>query len=130
VDDHVRFSLTDYRDVTDHYDRIVSVGMFEHVGVPNFRTYFEKCHNILAEDGVMLMHTIGRVGPPTVTDDFTRKYIFPRRLYPGDERNRRGGGAQPPDDHRRGSAAPPLCAHAARVVRTLRGQPGQDRGAV
>jgi cyclopropane-fatty-acyl-phospholipid synthase len=82
VDHAVTFSLTDYRDVTEHYDRIVSVGMFEHVGVPNFSTYFRKCHNILAEDGVMLMHTIGRVGPPTVTDDFTRKYIFPGGYIP------------------------------------------------
>jgi cyclopropane-fatty-acyl-phospholipid synthase len=56
--------------------------MFEHVGVPNFGAYFQKCHDILAEDGVMLMHTIGRVGPPTVTDDFTRKYIFPGGYIP------------------------------------------------
>lgn len=82
VDGQVTFSLTDYRDVADSYDRIVSVGMFEHVGVPNFGAYFQKCHDILAEDGVMLMHTIGRVGPPSVTDDFTRKYIFPGGYIP------------------------------------------------
>ena len=82
VDRHVTFSLTDYRDVTDTFDRIVSVGMFEHVGVPNFDAYFRQCHNMLAEDGVMLMHTIGRVGPPSVTDDFTRKYIFPGGYIP------------------------------------------------
>jgi cyclopropane-fatty-acyl-phospholipid synthase len=64
------------------YDRIVSVGMFEHVGVPNYETFFRKCHDLLSADGVMLLHTIGRAGPPNITDDFTRKYIFPGGYIP------------------------------------------------
>ena len=82
VADKVTFSLTDYRDLKGRYDRIVSVGMFEHVGAPNFETFFRQCHDLLADDGVMLMHTIGRAGPPNVTDDFTRKYIFPGGYIP------------------------------------------------
>jgi cyclopropane-fatty-acyl-phospholipid synthase len=82
VADKVTFSLTDYRDQPGPFDRIVSVGMFEHVGVPNFETFFRKCHDLLAADGVMLLHTIGRAGPPNITDDFTRKYIFPGGYIP------------------------------------------------
>lgn len=82
VADAVTFSLTDYRDINGKFDRIVSVGMFEHVGTGNFPTFFRQCHNILERHGVMLLHTIGRAGPPTVTDDFTRKYIFPGGYIP------------------------------------------------
>ena len=82
VADKVTFSLTDYRDQVGPFDRIVSVGMFEHVGVPNYPTFFRKCHDLLAPDGVMLLHTIGRAGPPNITDDFTRKYIFPGGYIP------------------------------------------------
>ncbi|MEO0032851.1 MAG: hypothetical protein RIS94_2609 [Pseudomonadota bacterium] len=82
VSGRVTFGLTDYRDMEGKFDRIVSVGMFEHVGVPQFSTFFHKCHDLLAAEGVMLLHTIGRAGPPTVTDDFTRKYIFPGGYIP------------------------------------------------
>lgn len=82
VADKVTFALTDYRDEPGPYDRIVSVGMFEHVGVPNYETFFRKCHDLLSVDGVMLLHTIGRAGPPNITDDFTRKYIFPGGYIP------------------------------------------------
>jgi cyclopropane-fatty-acyl-phospholipid synthase len=82
VADKVTFSLTDYRDEVGPYDRIVSVGMFEHVGVPNYETFFRKCHDLLSADGVMLLHTIGRAGPPNITDDFKRKYIFPGGYIP------------------------------------------------
>lgn len=82
VADKVTFALTDYRDEPGPYDRIVSVGMFEHVGVPNYETFFRKCHDLLSVDGVMLLHTIGRGGPPNITDDFTRKYIFPGGYIP------------------------------------------------
>ena len=82
VSDHVRFELRDYRDLTGSFDRIVSVGMFEHVGVPNFRAFFRKCHNLLSPEGVMLLHTIGRMGGPGSTDAFTRKYIFPGGYIP------------------------------------------------
>ncbi len=82
VSDHVRFELRDYRDLDGSFDRIVSVGMFEHVGVPNYREFFRKCHNLLTHDGVMLIHTIGRMGGPGSTDAFTRKYIFPGGYIP------------------------------------------------
>ncbi|NNM78222.1 class I SAM-dependent methyltransferase [Sphingomonas sp. ID1715] len=82
VADRVRFELIDYRDVTGRFDRIVSVGMFEHVGPPHYRTFFRKCRNLLAEDGVMLLHTIGRMGGPGTTDAFTSKYIFPGGYIP------------------------------------------------
>jgi cyclopropane-fatty-acyl-phospholipid synthase len=82
VADKVKFELIDYRDVTGPFDRIVSVGMFEHVGPPYYRAFFNKCRSLLAPDGVMLLHTIGRMGPPGTTDRFTQKYIFPGGYIP------------------------------------------------
>ncbi len=77
VADQVRFELIDYRDVSGQFDRIVSVGMFEHVGPPHYRSFFHKCRELLSDDGVMLLHTIGRMAGPGVTDRWTAKYIFP-----------------------------------------------------
>ena len=82
VADKVKFELIDYRDVTGTFDRIVSVGMFEHVGPPFYRAFFRKCRELLAEDGVILLHTIGRMGKPGTTDRFTQKYIFPGGYIP------------------------------------------------
>lgn len=86
VADRVRFELIDYRDLAARevggFDRIVSVGMFEHVGAANFDTFFRACANLLTADGVMLLHTIGRFGSPGATDAFTRKYIFPGGYIP------------------------------------------------
>ena len=82
VADKVTFELIDYRAVTGEFDRIVSVGMFEHVGPANYRTFFRQCRALLAPDGVMLLHTIGRMGKPGVTDDFVAKYIFPGGYNP------------------------------------------------
>lgn len=82
VSDRVRFELIDYRDVTGKFDRIVSVGMFEHVGPANYRAFFRQCHNLLGDEGVMLLHTIGRVNQPGTTDAWTRKYIFPGGYSP------------------------------------------------
>ncbi|WBO22702.1 SAM-dependent methyltransferase [Sphingomonas abietis] len=82
VADRVKFELIDYRTLDGRFDRIVSVGMFEHVGVPDFRAYFRKVRDLLTEDGVALIHTIGRVGPPSFTDGFTAKYIFPGGYIP------------------------------------------------
>jgi cyclopropane-fatty-acyl-phospholipid synthase len=78
----VQFKLQDYRLESAEYDRIVSVGMFEHVGQAQFKQFFRACANLLADDGVMLLHTIGRMGGPGVTDAFTRKYIFPGGYIP------------------------------------------------
>ena len=85
VSEQVNFELVDYRDLAargKRYDRILSVGMFEHVGRPQFETFFRCCANMLADDGVMLLHTIGRIGTPGATDAFTRKYIFPGGYIP------------------------------------------------
>ncbi|WP_085808679.1 cyclopropane-fatty-acyl-phospholipid synthase family protein [Sphingomonas sp. TZW2008] len=82
VADRVKFELIDYRRVEGQFDRIVSVGMFEHVGPPQYRTFFRKCRELLADDGVMLLHTIGRMGGPGTTDDWTAKYIFPGGYNP------------------------------------------------
>src|SRR5690606_38719099 len=79
---HVHFELKDYRDLSERFDRIVSVGMFEHVGVIHYRAFFEKCATLLKPDGVMVLHAIGRSGPPAATSAFIRKYIFPGGYIP------------------------------------------------
>jgi cyclopropane-fatty-acyl-phospholipid synthase len=80
--ERARFRLEDYRDVTGPFDRIVSVGMFEHVGVNHFDTFFQKCEQLLADDGVMLLHSIGRSEGPSVTSPWIAKYIFPGGYIP------------------------------------------------
>jgi cyclopropane-fatty-acyl-phospholipid synthase len=82
VQDKVRFELLDYRQVKGVFDRIVSVGMFEHVGPPHYRTFFDTCRTLLAPDGVMLLHTIGRADGPGATDPWLAKYIFPGGYVP------------------------------------------------
>ena len=86
VADRVSFELIDYRDLAardaGRFDRIVSVGMFEHVGARNFETFFRAAANLMTANGVMLLHTIGRFGKPGSTDAFTRKYIFPGGYIP------------------------------------------------
>jgi cyclopropane-fatty-acyl-phospholipid synthase len=81
--DKTDFRLTDYRDLDEKFDRIVSVGMLEHVGAPNFRTYFETIAKLLDEDGVALVHSIGKMHGPGATNAFTQKYIFPGGYIPG-----------------------------------------------
>lgn len=78
----VRFSLTDYRSLRGRFDRIVSVGMFEHVGVPYFQAYFDKAASLLADDGVMLLHAIGRTDGPGSTNTWIARYIFPGGYIP------------------------------------------------
>ena len=82
LEDRVRFQLIDYRDLKGQFDRIVSVGMFEHVGTPNYRTYFSSIRDLLAPDGVALVHTIGRRSPPSTTNVWIRKNIFPGGYIP------------------------------------------------
>jgi cyclopropane-fatty-acyl-phospholipid synthase len=81
--DKARFQLTDYRDVAGPFDRIVSVGMLEHVGAPNFREYFQQVKRLLKDDGVAVIHAIGRMSGPGATNAFTAKYIFPGGYIPG-----------------------------------------------
>ena len=78
----VRFSFQDYRSLVGEFDRIVSVGMFEHVGVNHYGTYFRTVRNLLSEKGVALIHTIGRSEPPAATNPFIGKYIFPGGYIP------------------------------------------------
>jgi cyclopropane-fatty-acyl-phospholipid synthase len=76
------FKLSDYRDVEGRFDRIVSVGMFEHVGVGFYDAFFRKCAALLAADGVMVLHSIGRSDGPYATNPWVRKYIFPGGYIP------------------------------------------------
>ena len=80
--DRVTFHLRDYREVTGAFDRIVSVGMFEHVGTPHYGEFFDKVRTLLKPDGVALLHTIGRRDPPSNTNPWLRKYIFPGGYTP------------------------------------------------
>jgi cyclopropane-fatty-acyl-phospholipid synthase len=82
LDDRVEFRLQDYRDVPEKFDRIVSVGMFEHVGVNHYDEFFTKVRSLLKDDGVMLLHSIGRNSVPGVTNAWIRKYIFPGGYMP------------------------------------------------
>jgi cyclopropane-fatty-acyl-phospholipid synthase len=95
VADRVRFELLDYRHLTQKFDRIVSVGMFEHVGVAHYGEFFAKANDLLADDGVMLLHSIGKMSPPGTASPWLRKYIFPgayspalSEVFPAVERNR------------------------------------------
>lgn len=80
--DRVNFQLCDYREIEGRFDRIVSVGMFEHVGVNHFGEFFRKCHDLLADDGVLLLHSIGRCDRPGFTNPWIAKYIFPGGYIP------------------------------------------------
>jgi cyclopropane-fatty-acyl-phospholipid synthase len=82
LNDRARFRLQDYRDITGPFDRIVSVGMFEHVGVNHYDTFFQKSAQLLANEGVMVLHTIGRSEGPNVTSPWISKYIFPGGYIP------------------------------------------------
>ncbi len=76
------FRLQDYRDVDGPFDRIVSVGMFEHVGQPNYQEYFDQVARLLKDDGVAVIHSIGRKDEPSITNPFIAKYIFPGGYIP------------------------------------------------
>ena len=80
--DRCKFELMDYRDVQGQFDRIVSVGMFEHVGIPHYEEYFRTVKRLLTDDGIALIHTIGRSDPPGTTSPWILKYIFPGGYCP------------------------------------------------
>ncbi|MEL7490594.1 MAG: cyclopropane-fatty-acyl-phospholipid synthase family protein [Pseudomonadota bacterium] len=80
--DRVEFRLADYRHVQEKFDRIVSIGMFEHVGVPHYNEFFNKVYDLLTDDGAALLHAIGHRGPPNTTGPWIRKYIFPGGYSP------------------------------------------------
>jgi len=82
LSNQVRFHLRDYREETGQYDRIVSVGMFEHVGINHYAAFFAKVKSLLTADGVALLHSIGRMDGPGSTSPWIRKYIFPGGYAP------------------------------------------------
>ena len=82
LSDRVSFRLIDYRKLTGQFDRIVSVGMFEHVGVPHYLDYFAQVKTLLSPDGIALIHTIGRAAPPSSTNPWITKHIFPGGYVP------------------------------------------------
>ena len=82
LSDKAQFRLQDYRDIGEKFDRIVSVGMFEHVGVNHYNTFFQKCAAMLKDDGVMVLHSIGRSEGPGITNPWISKYIFPGGYIP------------------------------------------------
>jgi cyclopropane-fatty-acyl-phospholipid synthase len=82
LSDRVRFELRDYRELKGTFDRIVSVGMFEHVGAGHYEEFFAKINSLMDDTGVMLLHSIGRMSPPGTTGPWLRKYIFPGGYSP------------------------------------------------
>ncbi len=82
LSNQIDIRLQDYREVMENFDRIVSVGMFEHVGVPRYDEYFRHVKRMLTSDGIALIHTIGRAGPPYAANPWINKYIFPGGYAP------------------------------------------------
>ncbi len=82
LENKASFRLQDYRDVSDSFDRIVSIGMFEHVGITDYQEFFRKIFDVLTDDGVALVHSISRKGIPGTTGAWVRKYIFPGGYSP------------------------------------------------
>ena len=128
IQEHVAFHLRDYREDTGTYDRVVSVGMFEHVGVKHYVEFFRTLERLLKEDGVALLHTIARWDGPSVTNPWLRKYIFPggycpslSEMFAALEQT----GAQVP---RCGDAAPALRQYAQALVAQLPGEPRAGEG--
>lgn len=82
LSDRVEFRLQDYRELDEQFDRIVSVGMFEHVGVSHYDEFFTKLNALMPDEGVALIHSIGHMSPPGMASKFMRKYIFPGAYSP------------------------------------------------
>lgn len=82
LDNRIRFELRDYRDVEGQFDRIVSVGMFEHVGIFHYDEFFKKVNALMPDDGIMMLHSIGHMSPPGMASPWYRKYIFPGAYSP------------------------------------------------
>jgi len=78
----VKFILQDYREITGQFDHVISLGMFEHVGYKNYRTYMKVAHRVLKDDGLFLLHTIGGNRSVATTDPWIGKYIFPNSMLP------------------------------------------------
>ena len=125
LEGRVRFELRDYREVNETFDRIVSVGMFEHVGVSHYDEYFKKLNALMPDDGIAVLHSIGHMSPPGMASAWLRKYIFPGALFARPLRSVRSGGAQQPVGQRSGIPARSLCNDAQALGRALRQEPRQ-----
>ena len=128
--DRVSFELLDYRAVDRRFDRIVSVGMFEHVGVVHYHAFFGTLFRCLEPDGVALLHSIGQWDGPRTNNPWILQIHLPRRLLPGAERGDARDRAFRPVDHRHRSAAAALCRDAAPLAAALRRQPERHRRAI
>ena len=117
------FRLQDYRDLSQTFDRIVSVGMFEHVGVPNYDEYFQTVARLLDDDGVAVIHSIGRKNPPGAHPAVDPQIHLPRRLYPAPVRGPAGHRAVGPVGHGRRDPAPALRRDAEALAHPLPGSP-------
>jgi cyclopropane-fatty-acyl-phospholipid synthase len=82
LEDRVKIELKDYRELSGKFDRIVSVGMFEHVGVGHYDEFFAKVNDLMSDEGIMLLHSIGHMSPPGTASPWLRKYIFPGAYSP------------------------------------------------
>ena len=82
LDSKVDFDLIDYRNLNEKFDRIISVGMFEHVGKKEYQKFFKKIYDLLNDEGVCVLHTIGTMHPPSKTNPWIKKYIFPGGYIP------------------------------------------------
>ncbi|MEL6734537.1 MAG: cyclopropane-fatty-acyl-phospholipid synthase family protein, partial [Pseudomonadota bacterium] len=82
LSDRVEFRLQDYRELDEQFDRIVSVGMFEHVGVSHYDEFFAQLNKLMPDEGLALIHSIGHMSPPGMASKFMRKYIFPGAYSP------------------------------------------------
>ena len=115
----MRFELIDYRQLDGRFDRIVSIGMFEHVGAAHYEEFYAKCRELLTDDGVMLLHTIGKLGGAGQPDPFTDKWIFPGYHLPSDLADGGGEREGEADLERYRESATSLCVHAARMAQSV-----------
>jgi cyclopropane-fatty-acyl-phospholipid synthase len=123
LEERVRFILKLYREIR----RIVSVGMFEHVGVPKLCRFFQKIRELLSADGVVLIHSIGRINGPDITNAWTRKYIFPGGHTPALSEVAPAIERAGPVSHRFGDPAPALRRNASSLARAFSGVPPPRR---
>ena len=128
--DRVRFLLRDYRQIAGPFDRVVSVGMFEHVGVGHYRQFFRACKNLLSQGRrhrPAFDRPLRRAGRYQSVDP---EIHFSGRLHPGNFGGHAGGRAERPEGDRRGDPAAPLRQDAAQMARTVHGAPRRDQSAL
>jgi ubiquinone/menaquinone biosynthesis C-methylase UbiE len=124
LSDRITFALEDYRATQGTFDRIVSVGMFEHVNVAAYDAYFNACRRLLKKDGIMLLHTLGRSGRPYPTNPLDRSLYLPRRTPPCVNRVGAGHRSRRAGDLGHRGAAPSLSLYSEGVARALHGALG------